>query len=107
MNAEPSAERSIDDLTLGSSLTLEELVDRTALGEMAMSFQELFGVPLRIFSEAGILLADASSQPAIYDYLAENHRRAKAALQEVVTAVKRVDTSGPKGEASYTPTTPP
>jgi signal transduction histidine kinase len=101
VNAEPSTGRSLDELTLGSSLTLEELVDRTALGEMATSFFELFGVPLRIFSEAGVLLADASVQPAIYEYLAENHRRAKAALQEVVTAVKRVDPSQ-KGEASYT-----
>ena len=100
MNAEPSGERSLDELTLGSSLALEELVDRAALGEMATSFHELFGVPLRIFSEAGVLLADVSSQPAIYEYLAENHRRAKHALQEVVTAVKRVDTS--QGEASYT-----
>jgi two-component system sensor histidine kinase BarA len=47
-----------------------------------------------------VLLADASAQPAIYEYLIENHRRAKAALQEVVAAVKRVD-PGPKGEAAY------
>jgi two-component system sensor histidine kinase BarA len=96
-----SQERSVDELTLGGALALEELVERSALGEMATSFHELFGVPLRIFSEAGLLLADASVQPAVYEYLAEKHRRAKAALQEVVTAVKRVD-PGPKGEASYT-----
>jgi signal transduction histidine kinase len=67
---------------------------------MAKSFHQLFGVPLRIFSDAGVLLADASSQPSIYEYLNENHRRAKAALQEVVAAVKRVE-PGPKGEAAY------
>jgi two-component system sensor histidine kinase BarA len=94
-------ERTLDELTLGSSLSLEELVDRSALTEMATSFHALFGVPLRVFSEAGVLMADASVQPALYEYLIENHRRAKAALQEVVAAVKRVD-PGPKGEASYT-----
>jgi two-component system sensor histidine kinase BarA len=93
-------ERTLDELTLGSSLSLDELVERSALGEMATSFHQLFGVPIRIFSDAGVLLADASVQPAIYEYLIENHRRAKAALQEVVAAVKRVD-PGPKGEANY------
>jgi signal transduction histidine kinase len=93
-------ERTLDELTLGSSLSLEELVERSALNEMAKSFHQLFGVPLRIFSDAGVLLADVSVQPAIYEYLAENHRRAKAALQEVVAGVKRVD-PGPKGEAAY------
>ncbi|HVU04734.1 MAG TPA: ATP-binding protein [Polyangiaceae bacterium] len=101
MTVAAKEERSLDELTLGSALLLEELVDRSALSEMAQSFHELFGMPLRIFSEAGLLLADASAQPAIYEYLAEKHRRAKAALQEVVTAVKRVD-PGARGEASYT-----
>ena len=93
-------ERTLDELTLGSSLSLDELVERSALSEMAASFHQLFGLPLRIFSDAGVLLADASAHPAIYEYLNENHRRAKAALQEVVAAVKRVD-PGPKGEAAY------
>jgi two-component system sensor histidine kinase BarA len=93
-------ERTLDELTLGSSLSLDELVERSALSEMATSFHQLFGLPIRIFSDVGVLLADASVQPAIYEYLIENHRRAKAALQEVVAAVKRVD-PGPKGEAAY------
>lgn len=94
-------EASLDELTLGSTLTLEELVERSALSEMAASFHSLFGVPLRVFNEAGAILADASAQPAVYDYLIEHHRRAKAALQEVVSAVKRLD-PGSKGEAAYT-----
>jgi two-component system, NarL family, sensor histidine kinase BarA len=93
-------ERSLDELTMGSSLALEELVERKALGEMAASFHGLFGVPLRVFSDVGVLLADASQQPAVYEYLNQHHRRARTALQEVVAAVKRVD-PGPKGEASY------
>lgn len=93
-------ERSLDELTMGSSLSLEELVERKALGEMATSFHGLFGVPLRIFNEVGVLLADASEQPAVYEHLNRHHRRARSALQEVVAAIKRVD-PGPKGEASY------
>lgn len=101
MTTAPAGERSLDELTMGSSLSLEELVERKALGEMATSFYELFGVPLRVFSDAGVLLADASEQPAVYDFMNQHHRRAKTAIQEVVAAVKRVD-PGPKGEASYT-----
>jgi len=101
MTTAPAGERSLDELTMGSSLSLEELIERKALGEMATSFYDLFGVPLRVFSEAGVLLADASDQPAVYDFLNQSSRRAKTALQEVVAAVKRVD-PGPKGEASYT-----
>jgi len=101
MTIAPAGERSLDELTMGSSLALEELVERKALGEMAASFHGLFGVPLRVFTETGVLLADASEQPVVYEYLNQHHRRARAALQEVVAAVKRVD-PGPKGEASYT-----
>ena len=99
MSAAPAPERSLDELTLGGGLTLEELVDRAALSEMASSFYELFHVPLRIFSESGALLADASQQPPVYEYL-NGFRGARAALQEVVAAVKRIDT-GERGEASY------
>ena len=38
----------LEALTLGTSLRLEELVDRDALTEMVRSFQALFGIPLRI-----------------------------------------------------------
>jgi signal transduction histidine kinase len=93
-------ESGVDGLTLGDVFTLEELIDRDALTEMATSFFELFRMPLRIFSESGQLLADVSQQPEVYEYL-NTLRRARAALQEVVSAVKRVDT-GSKGEASYT-----
>ena len=72
------------------------------INQISNSIIEIANVScIRIFSDAGVLLADASVQPAVYDYLADHHRRAKAALQEVVSAVKRVD-PGSKGEASYT-----
>lgn len=92
-------DRSVQQLTLGEGLTLEELVDRSALNEMAKSFHELFGIPLRIFSDTGVLLADASDRPAVYEYL-NGFRKARSALQEIFSAVKRVDT-GEHGEATY------
>jgi two-component system, NarL family, sensor histidine kinase BarA len=43
---------------------LEDLVDRRALREMTVSFEKLFGVPVRIFSASGALLVDTSAPPA-------------------------------------------
>jgi len=79
--------KGLDELTMGPGLVLEDLVDRGALGEMAKSFHQLFGLPLRIFSQSGSLLADASSAPAVYAYL-DGFPGGRAALQEVVFAVK-------------------
>ena len=50
-------DKALDELTLGKGASLEELVDRAALSEMAQSFYELFRVPIRIFSESGTILA--------------------------------------------------
>lgn len=57
----------LDELTLGS-ISLEELVDRDALGELVGSFFELFRVPLRVFSQRG-LLVEARHEPEVYRYL--------------------------------------
>jgi two-component system, NarL family, sensor histidine kinase BarA len=40
---------------------LEELVDRRALREMMASFERLFGVPIRIMSASGAVLAEAGN----------------------------------------------
>jgi hypothetical protein len=47
----------IDDLVLGSTLKLEELIDRKALAELLESVRDLFHVPVRLYSEEGRLLA--------------------------------------------------
>ena len=39
---------------------LEEVVDREALGEVCRSFFDLFGLPIRVFSEDGALLATST-----------------------------------------------
>ncbi len=85
-----AAERSLDELTLESKLALEDLVDRAALREMASSFYELFRIPLRIYSDDGVLLSDVSAQPAVYTYLNE-FRATRDALTALVHQIKAVD----------------
>ncbi len=77
----------LEELTMGRAVELESLVDRAALRETAESARELFGASLRIFSEAGKLLADASEQPALYAYL-DGFKGGQAALSAVVASVK-------------------
>src|SRR5262245_16548266 len=86
----PTPEKTLDELTLSSALKLEDLVDRQALGEMLTSFYQLFGIPLRVFGDAGQLLADASEPQELYTYL-NGLRRARLAMQDVVSAVKAIN----------------
>ncbi|HYQ31407.1 MAG TPA: ATP-binding protein [Polyangiaceae bacterium] len=95
----PAAAKTFDELTLGHGASLEDLVDRDALGEMAKSFYDLFGVPLRIFSEEGKLLADAADQIALYTCL-NSVRAGRAALAEIAAKVKNL-ALGEDGLASY------
>jgi signal transduction histidine kinase len=80
-------DRDLESLTLGSSIELQELVDREALGEMVRSFQALFGISLRIYSEEGKLLADASSDQAICQYV-NTLRDGRSACAKTVSHVK-------------------
>lgn len=91
--------KSLDELTLGGDMSLEELVSRDGLAEVIKSANELFGVPIRVFSEDGKLLADAAESIELYAYL-NTSRAGRAALSEVVAAVKAL-TPGADGEASY------
>ncbi len=92
--------KTLDELTLGGAMTLEDLVSRDGLTEMVKSASELFGVPIRVFSEDGKLLADATESIELYAYL-NSSRHGRAALSEVVAAVKAL-APGPDGEARYT-----
>ena len=92
--------KTLDELTLGGNMALEELVSRDGLAEMVKSAHELFGVPIRVFTEDGKLLADAADSIELYSYL-NTSRAGRAALSEVVAAVKSL-APGPEGEVSYT-----
>jgi len=91
--------KSLDDLTLGGDMSLEELVSRDGLAEVIKSANELFGLPIRVFTEDGKLLADAADSIELYAYL-NTSRAGRAALSEVVAAVKALS-PGLEGEAHY------
>ncbi len=60
---------SVDDLLLDTRIQLEDLVDRDALDEMCKSFVALFGIPVRIYSNEGALLADTGSEQELCAYV--------------------------------------
>ncbi len=92
-----TAKSTLDELTLGAGARLEELIDRQSIEELARSFAELFGVGVRLFDQDGKLLADASLPVELTAYLG-TLKRARSALEGVVSAVKSVD-PGTKGQA--------
>ena len=59
--AGPTAEKALEELTLGKGFVLEDLVEREELGELAKRSADLFGLSVRILSHSGALLADSSS----------------------------------------------
>jgi signal transduction histidine kinase len=95
----PAPPKSLDELTLGSSVSLEDLLSRDGLSEMVRSAQELFAIPIRVFAEDGKQLADAADSIELYAYL-NTSRAGRGALSEVVAAVKAL-APGPEGEARY------
>lgn len=92
------SEKSPKEVSVDADLELEELIQREALQEFAESFQQLFRVPLRIFSESGLLIADAAEPPEIYQYLGKL-KAGRRAVDDVVAAVKKADPG--LGETSY------
>ena len=95
----PASAKTFDELTLGHGASLEDLIDRDALGEMVKSFFDLFGVPLRIFSEEGKLLGDAADQIPLYSFL-NSVKSGRNAMADVAANVKSI-ALGEDGMASY------
>jgi signal transduction histidine kinase len=54
---------------LDALVRLEDLVDRDALQELTQSFYALFGIPMRIYSIDGALVADASAEQEVCAYV--------------------------------------
>ncbi|MCS6901209.1 MAG: hypothetical protein RMJ98_16400, partial [Myxococcales bacterium] len=48
---------------------LDQLVDRKGLGDLVVSLMDLAGVPMRLFSSEGVLLAGTEEEPALFRYL--------------------------------------
>ena len=72
---------------LDARLRLEDLVDRGALDELCKSFHALFGIPVRIYSSEGMLLADVQSEHELCAYVNTTGEGRKA-CGATVSAVK-------------------
>lgn len=93
------APRTLDELTMGAGVTLEDLVDRAGLGEMTASFYRLFRVPIRVLSSSAGLLSEAWSQPALYDYV-KQFPGGEAAHAAMIEELKTAG-AGATGESTY------
>lgn len=80
--------RTLDDLTLGSGIKLEDLVDREAMGEMLASVGDLLEVPLRVFSEDGKLIAEAVRELPFFAHVSHS-LPVRSGIDQVIGTVKR------------------
>jgi two-component system sensor histidine kinase BarA len=81
---------SADDLVLDGRIRLEDLVDREGLDELCKSFLALFGIPVRIYSSDGAMLADAAGEQELCAYVNTTPSGCKACAS-TVGAVKLRD----------------
>jgi signal transduction histidine kinase len=77
---------SSHDLVLDGRVRLEDLVDREGLDELCGSFLALFGIPVRIYSTEGALLADAAGEHEICAYVNTTPQGRKACAATVGAA---------------------
>ncbi len=68
---------SAEDLVIDGRVRLEDLVDRDGLDELCKSFVALFGIPVRIYSTDGALLADADGRAGALRVRERHARRAQ------------------------------
>ena len=52
------------DIMMGDVVRLEDVLSRDSVTSVAKSFYALFGLPVRVISHEGDLLADASALPS-------------------------------------------
>ena len=78
------------DANMDGRLRLDELVKREALTELCTSFYDLFGIPVRIYSHEGALLADVSKAQDVCAYV-NTSSTGRAACASMVGEVKRSD----------------
>ena len=89
----------VDDLVLDGRLHLEDLIDRDGLDELCRSFVALFGIPVRIYSNEGGLLADTASEHELCAYVNTTVEGRKACAS-TVGAVKARD-AGDAGDVTH------
>jgi len=84
------------ELSIDGRLRLEDLVDRGGLTELTKSFFILFGIAVRIYSNEGMLLADASAEHEVCGYV-NSVASGRKACMEVVRSVRSA-TPGDSGD---------
>jgi two-component system, NarL family, sensor histidine kinase BarA len=89
---------SVDDLVLDARVRIEDMVDREGLEELCRSFEALFGIPVRIYSTEGALLAEAAREQEICAYV-NTTPGGRRACSSLVAAVKATD-PGDSGDVS-------
>ena len=86
-----SAGDILDPADIGAQeVRLEELVDRKALNELCASVYDLFGIPIRVYSEAGTLMADANREHELCSYI-NTFLPGRSACAQTVLGAKSVD----------------
>jgi two-component system sensor histidine kinase BarA len=90
---------ALDDIILAERIRLEDLVDREGLDELCKTFHALFGIPVRIYSSEGALLADAAGEQELCAYV-NGTQEGRVACAATVGAVKARD-SGATGDAVH------
>jgi signal transduction histidine kinase len=77
----------VEDVLMDGRIRIEDLVDRDGLDELCRSFHALFGIPVRIYSADGALLADAAGEQELCAYVNTTPEGRKACAS-VVGAVR-------------------
>ena len=98
MNAEAPNVR-VEDLVLDGRIHLEDLVDRNGLDELCKTVMALFGIPVRIYSNEGGMLADATGEQELCAYL-NRTTLGRRACEATVAAVKARD-AGDTGDVLH------
>ncbi|MDP9037121.1 MAG: ATP-binding protein [Myxococcota bacterium] len=80
---------SVDDLVLDGRVRIEDMVDREGLEELCRSFHLLFGIPVRIYSNEGGLLADAVREHELCAYVNTTPEGRRACTSTVSAARAR------------------
>jgi signal transduction histidine kinase len=90
---------AVEDVLLDGRVRIEDLVDRDGLDELCRSFHALFGIPVRIYSNEGALLADAAGEQDLCTYV-NTLPGGRRACSSVVGAVRARD-PGEAGDATH------
>jgi two-component system, NarL family, sensor histidine kinase BarA len=90
---------AVEDVLLDGRVRIEDLVDREGLDELCRSFHSLFGIPVRIYSNDGGLLADATGEQELCAYV-NTLSEGRKACSSVVGAVRARD-PGEGGDVAH------